>query len=590
MNKAPETAVILSSGAATLNGHQVAAYPKLLLPIANRPLVEYLASVLEAAGVKRLLILAFAESQENEIKEGLRRLPQKVEVVFQERPRGTGGSLKLAGDRLQGEPFWVVHGGLLLQTDLQEMLDQHRQSGTAATVGAVRLAEEAWHMERVQSDAEGRIDAIHRIHPCQERRSMLWPVGLYLFEPSVLDLIPAGKYFDLKEQLPAQLQENGKPARVWEINGYCRLLNGINDFVRANEDVLLGRVHFLVGSPPAAGESRGATGYISPGAVIKEPVAVGASARLEAGSMVIGPSAVGEDCHIGAQAVVSESIIFPGARIGQAAYLSHCIIGEGVEIGNSVCLHETMVLSDPSGGEKEIRTDSGMEHSGGQERIKTIRMPQIGAHRFYRLVKRVMDIFAAALGLLIFSPLLAIIAVAIKIDSPGPVVFSQRRCGIWGKEFNMYKFRSMVVNAEELKTELMKINETDGPMFKIISDPRVTRVGRFLRATNLDELPQFWNVLWGDLSLVGPRPLAMEEMRLNPQWRDIRLSVPPGVTGYWQITAHDKVHFAEWIRCDIDYVRNFSFWTDMKVLFRTAIKFLPGLFSFGKKTTGEGCA
>jgi lipopolysaccharide/colanic/teichoic acid biosynthesis glycosyltransferase/acetyltransferase-like isoleucine patch superfamily enzyme len=458
------------------------------------------------------------------------------------------------------------------------MWEHHRQSGTAATVGVVRLTEEAWHMERVQSDAEGRIGAIHRIHPLQERRSTLWPVGLYLFEPSVLDLIPSDKYFDLKEQLPAQLQEKGKPARVWEIAGYCRLVNSINDYVKANEDVLLGRVQFALEDRAGFKESSVASPKnISPGALVKDPVAVSPSARIEAGAMVIGPAAVGENCHIGAQAVISECIIFPGARVGQAAYLSHCIIGEGVEIGNSVCLHETMVLGDAAGWEKEMRADFGLERSGGAERIRTIRMPQVGGNQFYRLIKRAIDIVVSSLALSILSPLLLLIAMAVKIDSPGPVLFSQRRCGLWGKEFNMYKFRSMVVNAEELKTELMNINEVDGPMFKIISDPRVTRVGRFLRATNLDELPQFWNVLLGDISLVGPRPLAMEEMRLNPQWRDTRLSVPPGITGYWQIEAHDKVHFAEWIRCDIDYVRNFSFWLDMKIIIRTICKFFPGL-------------
>lgn len=577
MNKAPETAVILTAGPAMLNGQQVAVYPKLLLPIANRPLLEYLAFVLGEVGVKRLLILAFAGSKDYEIEKALPRLSQDVEVMFQESPRGTGGSLKAAADRLGGDPFWVVHGGLLVQADLLKMLEHHRLSGTAATVGVVRLTEEAWHMERVQSDAEGRIGAIHRIHPLQERRSTLWPVGLYLFEPSVLDLIPSDKYFDLKEQLPAQLQSKGRPARVWEIEGYCRLINSINDYVKANEDVLLGRVSFPMGILDSGKESPARGGYLSHGALIKDPVALSPSARVDAGAMVIGPTSVGEDCHIGAQAVISECIIFPGARIGQAAYLSHCIIGEGVEIGNSACLHETMVLGDAAGWDKEVRADFGLERSGGADRIRTIRMPQVGGNQFYRVVKRVIDIVASALALSILSPLLLLIAMAIKIDTPGPVFFSQRRCGLWGKEFNMYKFRSMVVNAEELKTELMKINEVDGPMFKIISDPRVTRVGRILRATNLDELPQFWNVLLGDISLVGPRPLAMEEMRLNPQWRDTRLSVPPGITGYWQIEAHDKVHFAEWIRCDIDYVRNFSFWLDMKILLRTIFKFFPAL-------------
>jgi lipopolysaccharide/colanic/teichoic acid biosynthesis glycosyltransferase len=177
---------------------------------------------------------------------------------------------------------------------------------------------------------------------------------------------------------------------------------------------------------------------------------------------------------------------------------------------------------------------------------------------------------ASALGLLIGLPLIAAIALAIKLDSRGPVFFVQRRCGKGGREFPMAKFRTMSTDAESRKAELADRNEAEGPMYKIRADPRVTRVGRLLRKTSLDELPQLWNVLRGEMSLVGPRPLIMEEMSWSPKWRDIRLEVKPGITGPWQVYARNEPGFRSWIEHDIDYVRNRSFATDLHLLALTA--------------------
>jgi lipopolysaccharide/colanic/teichoic acid biosynthesis glycosyltransferase len=162
-----------------------------------------------------------------------------------------------------------------------------------------------------------------------------------------------------------------------------------------------------------------------------------------------------------------------------------------------------------------------------------------------------------------------VVALLIKLDSKGDIIFRQERCGQGGRNFGMYKFRSMLNNAEDLKRELLDLNEVDGPMFKIIQDPRITRVGKIIRDTNLDELPQLWNVLKGDMSLVGPRPLSLEEMRYNPKWRDARLSVRPGMTGLWQVEAHTNVYFNDWIINDLEYVKHCSLWLDLKIMVRT---------------------
>ncbi len=184
-------------------------------------------------------------------------------------------------------------------------------------------------------------------------------------------------------------------------------------------------------------------------------------------------------------------------------------------------------------------------------------------------LKRTLDIMCSFLFLIVFSPLFFIIAILIKIDSRGTVFFLQKRCGKNGREFNMYKFRTMVKDAEFLKKKLR--NEMDGPMFKMKKDPRVTKTGRVLRKWSLDELPQLFNVLKGDMSLVGPRPLANEEMAgdNNDTWREIRLSVKPGLTGLWQIMGRSSGKFSDWVSYDIEYVQKRSLFIDLKILFFT---------------------
>jgi lipopolysaccharide/colanic/teichoic acid biosynthesis glycosyltransferase len=185
------------------------------------------------------------------------------------------------------------------------------------------------------------------------------------------------------------------------------------------------------------------------------------------------------------------------------------------------------------------------------------------------LTKRVIDVLGALVGLLILAPLFLLIAVAIKLSSRGPVFFKQRRSGRGGKPFSMYKFRTMVVDAEARKADLLALNEQDGPAFKMKKDPRVTRVGRFLRQTSLDELPQLWNVLTGDMSLVGPRPLPCSETESCAGWQRRRLEVTPGITCFWQVRGRSSVSFADWVRMDVQYIRSQSLPQDLKLLFLT---------------------
>ena len=184
--------------------------------------------------------------------------------------------------------------------------------------------------------------------------------------------------------------------------------------------------------------------------------------------------------------------------------------------------------------------------------------------------KRCMDVVGASAGLVLFSPLLLVIAVLVKTTSPGPVFYRQQRSGLAGVPFWIFKFRSMDANADSAKSALAAQNEQDGPAFKIKDDPRITPVGRFLRRTSLDELPQLWNVLKGNMTIVGPRPLPVEETAGCEAWHLERLQVTPGLTCIWQVHGRSRVTFDEWMRMDLEYLRDITIERDLKLIGQTA--------------------
>ena len=448
------------------------------------------------------------------------------------------------------------------------MLDRHQARSPTATAASLCQQEAPWEMERLEMGVADQIRAIHRIHPSQERRSVLRPVGLYLCEPAILEAIPQGKYFDLKEQVFPSLYERGAPSAVWEIQGYCRSITTIDDFLFANQDVLLGRVP-LPETLPEFDRSAKPQPTLSPSCRLHGPVVIGERVSLGDDVVVLGPSAIGPGCAIEPGAIINGCVLLGNNRIGRDVYLERCVVGTDVEVPDATVLHQTAIMKKDG---KEVSI--WLRRQTRQENGNLVN--QMGwlnpAGKAYLTIKRLMDVIFSALALTVCAPLFVIIPLAIKLDSPGPAIFRQVRCGKNGVQFDMFKFRSMVAEAEDVKRRICYLNEADGPVFKIAQDPRVTRLGRLLRDTNLDEVPQLWNVLKGEMSLVGPRPLSIEEMRFSPRWRDARLSMRPGMTGLWQVRAHTKTQFNEWILNDLTYVNETSLWLDVKILWKTALK------------------
>lgn len=194
---------------------------------------------------------------------------------------------------------------------------------------------------------------------------------------------------------------------------------------------------------------------------------------------------------------------------------------------------------------------------------------EVKSNYYYEFFKRSIDVICSIMGLIALSPIFLIVSILIRLESKGEIIFKQKRVGLNGEEFEIYKFRSMVANAEELKEKLAEENEMSGPMFKMKDDPRITKVGKFIRKTSIDELPQLINVVKGEMSLVGPRPSLPKEVAKFEEWMNERLLVKPGLTCYWQVSGRNNIDFEDWMKLDISYVEDRNLWIDIKLIFKT---------------------
>jgi lipopolysaccharide/colanic/teichoic acid biosynthesis glycosyltransferase len=227
--------------------------------------------------------------------------------------------------------------------------------------------------------------------------------------------------------------------------------------------------------------------------------------------------------------------------------------------------------------EAEAAADSCATAAAGMHHALVLRpIPTAPDNGFYlRVGKRLIDVVLSALGLVLAAPIIALASLAVRLESGSPTLYRSERVGRGGRRFVFYKLRSMHTDAEETLGELQHLNEVSGPVFKMASDPRITRVGRFLRTTSLDELPQLWNVLRGDMSLVGPRPPIPEEVAKYQDWQLGRLAVTPGLTCFWQVRGRVLIGFDDWVRMDLDYVACRGLRTDLHILLAT----LPAVIS-----------
>jgi lipopolysaccharide/colanic/teichoic acid biosynthesis glycosyltransferase len=226
-------------------------------------------------------------------------------------------------------------------------------------------------------------------------------------------------------------------------------------------------------------------------------------------------------------------------------------------------------VAPPNGRVVIDLTEADVEVAPPNGRVLQAPSGLLAASRAELAAKRILDVVGSTTLLVCLLPVMILIALGVVFTSRGPVFFVQERVGRDGRPFRFYKFRSMVDGAQEAKAALTALNEVTGPVFKIKDDPRVTPLGRWLRRLSLDELPQFWNVLCGSMSLVGPRPPIPEEVALYTEWEKQRLLVKPGLTCIWQVSGRSDVEFANWVAMDIDYIVNWTIWSDIRLLWAT---------------------
>ncbi len=299
-------------------------------------------------------------------------------------------------------------------------------------------------------------------------------------------------------------------------------------------------------------------------------VLMGKDVDIASNVVIIGPTIIGDGVRIESGAVISSSIVAPNVCVPTNELFQARIIRSPQHEGRA----------GPRRGNSSRRISKlSRDFSCPQNPYRSFRI--WGRFSYARCLKRVTDCFVAVIVLLLFAPLMPFVALAIKLTSPGPVFYKDRRQGLHGKDFGCLKFRTMIIGAHEIQEKLRIVSQVDGPQFKMDDDPRISTVGRFLRETYIDEIPQFFNVLLGQMSVVGPRPSPESENTLCPLWRDARLSVRPGITGLWQVyrTRQPMRDFQEWIHYDVEYVRNLSLRMDLGVCWQTTKKLLDNFIS-----------
>ena len=563
-------AVLLAGGENSLLDPITIGCPKPLLPLLNRPFLEIQIESLRRIGIVDIGVALSPRDRplvEARFGDGRRH---GVSLLYSEDPvpRGPAGCLLNFTDFVGKGTFLVVGGNVLLDSlDLGEFETCHRVSRAVITAAFTRRRRAQGHLEKVSFSETSGIEDYEVLHPTRDRRTLSRSAGVYLFEPEVFALLEEGSYTDIKEQLIPQLRKSGRPVHAYVTSASLERVSSTRDYYRLHQDLMRLGISAPRGSVPIGDNCWiGENSSVSSQAYVLGPVLIGAHCTVEPHAQIIGPAVIGDGCTIEAGGLVRESVLWSGAAIARGGRVEYSVVGSGCSVTSGSQLNECIMVNDRTPVEQALRPATARTPRTGSRSGAWRSAP---SSTFGALLKRAIDILGASHGLVLLSPLFVAIAVAIMLDSPGPVLFSQQRCGEGGRPFRMLKFRTMVVNAETLQKQYAENKDVDGPVFKVFKDPRVTRVGRSLRKLSFDELPQLWNVLAGDMSLVGPRPLIMEEMRYSPSWRDLRLSIKPGITGLWQIGGRNHSSFHDWILKDISYVRTHSVWQDLVILMKT---------------------
>ncbi len=340
------------------------------------------------------------------------------------------------------------------------------------------------------------------------------------------------------------------------------------DFCNAHLNSLSGDSSFANDGSINRCISKNCSKKIASNAKLVGKVLLGKNVQLGSNTVIVGPTIICNDTKIGSSSVINSSIICSNISVPKNHLLFNRIIKEQKTDWEMLSNTKKRKLNQTSFIDLKRLSCANNEFKSWS------------IFSYARFFKRTVDFIVSLAVIILFAPIFPIIALVIKINSHGPVFFKDRRQGLHGKEFNCIKFRTMMVGADKIQDKLRFVNQLDGPQFKIEDDPRISSVGKFLRDTCIDEIPQFLNVLLGQMSVVGPRPSPKSENTIRPSWRYARLSVRPGITGLWQVcrTREASKDFQEWIYYDTMYVRSLSLKKDLWICLRTARQLIQKFF------------
>lgn len=425
--------------------------------------------------------------------------------------------------------------------------------------------------ECVELGDDGRVRRIRRYYD-----GVTWPfttgVACSLVPVASALRLPAAALASLAE-LRRALACAGVPSRDLPLTGsYFDLTRDEGLLALCHKEVLEAQGP---GAGPADGQGRRSTNQGSAAAAesLTPDVTVGMRCDIHPSARVIGPVVLQDGVVLEEDAIVlGPALLAAGVRVGAEAVVAQSLVGPGLVIPPNWIVRHGVMFRQPPSAVPAVRDEGVMEYRPPPPEGTTSadwRHPQ--RTLLYPRVKTMGDKLIAVASLVALAPLFAVIAALIKLDSRGPALFGHKREGLAGRAFKCWKFRTMVLDADVTERELRAQNEVDGPQFKLDRDPRVTRTGRYLRPSSLDELPQLFNVALGEMSLVGPRPSPFRENQICVPWREGRLSVRPGITGLWQVCRQRRQEgdFHQWIDYDLLYVRHLSLWLDLKILVAT---------------------
>ena len=422
------------------------------------------------------------------------------------------------------------------------------------------------YRERVRITSKGDVAGFRRLYSNSVLAGVLaddWPHHVFVKRNAIDKILVNGV-------LPLSFAEFVGRCRATHLNWRSLKIGGTVLDLETEADLLnflMTRMHSLryhrrlINSHSYSRTNRVDNCTISSGARIFGKIILGNNVQIGDNAIIVGPTILGDNVKIAAAATIRNSVVASNLSVPKNLFLQNRIL---IELKLK---HSSAPSRNISIGQFDSTNHFAYEMTNNNFRT----WPRFS---YARYTKRIFDIITALIVLVLFATVLPVIAVIIKLSSSGPVFFRHKREGLHGKKFYCLKFRTMMVEADKIQESLRFKNQVDGPQFKVKDDPRVTVVGRFLRDTFIDEIPQFFNVLLGQMSVVGPRPSPKSENSLCPLWRDVRLSVRPGITGLWQIrrTRRPGRDFQEWIYYDTKYVRNMSLRLDLAICWQTVKK------------------